>query len=393
MPRRARLRLGTPAFVVAALVMLGAAVLEAGMEEVAQVGLAWLGALTCGLAMLAARWSPVGGLGLLLASVVAMMPFSELPPVGGTQLIALMLLVGLVAYRSGPRTGLAAYLLAAVIPAASIVESGQSAWEFAFFVLILGPAWLVGLLLRREQERSAELERLTEALQHERERQAEVAVAAERTRISRELHDAVAHTVSVMTLQVGVVRRRLGDESVEGQTLRGAETLGRQAVDELRRIVGLVREGEAAALAPLPSLAQLDELVEQVRGTDADVTVTVEGDLATVPQAVDMSAYRIVQEALTNVLRHAPGAPADVTVTVTRDDLRLSVTNAPAMRPLARHGERGGNGLVGMRERVAVLGGTLDAGPSDGGGYAVRAVLPLAGAAPSAPTSPKVVPA
>ncbi|RYU12989.1 sensor histidine kinase [Nocardioides iriomotensis] len=389
MPRRARLRLGTPAFVVAALVMLGAAVLEAGMEEVAQVGLAWFGALTCGLAMLAARWSPVGGLGLLLASVVAMMPFSELPPVGGTQLIALMLLVGLVAYRSGLRTGLVAYLLAAVIPAASIVESGQSAWEFAFFVLILGPAWLVGLLLRREQERSAELERLTEALQHEREKQAEVAVAAERTRISRELHDAVAHTVSVMTLQVGVVRRRLGDESVEGQTLRGAETLGRQAVDELRRIVGLVREGEAAALAPLPSLALLDELVEQVRGTDADVTVTVEGDLATVPQAVDMSAYRIVQEALTNVLRHAPGAPAEVTVTVTRDDLRLSVTNAPATRPLARHGERGGNGLVGMRERVAVLGGTLDAGPSDGGGYALRAVLPLAVTAPS----PKVVPA
>ena len=384
MPRRAHLRLGTPAFVVAALVMLGAAVLEAGLEEVAQVGLAWFGALTCGLALLAARWSAIGGLALLLASVVATMPFSELPPVGGTQLIALMLLVGLVAYRSGLRTGLVAYLAGAVVPAASIVESGQSAWEFAFFVLILGPAWLVGLLLRREQERSAELERLTEALQHERERQAEVAVAAERTRISRELHDAVAHTVSVMTLQVGVVRRRLGDDSVEGQTLRGAETLGRQAVDELRRIVGLVREGEAAALAPLPSLAQLDELVEQVRGTDADVTVAVDGDLGAVPQAVDMSAYRIVQEALTNVLRHAPGAHAAVSVTVTGDDLRLSVHNGPAARPVAAGGDVGGHGLAGMRERVAVLGGTLDAGPDGAGGFSLHAVLPLSSTVVSA---------
>lgn len=375
--------MGTPTFVVAAVVMVGAALLEAGLEEVAQVGLTWFGAFAVGAALLLARWSATGGLVLLLASVLAMMPFAELPPVGGTQLIATMLLVGLVAYRSSLRVSVAAYAAAAIVPAGAIVGGGESLWEFAFFTLILGPAWLVGRLLQREQQRSAELVRLTEALRAEREKQAEVAVAAERTRISRELHDAVAHTVSVMTLQVGVVRRRLADGSVEGETLRGAETLGRQAVDELRRIVGLVREGEAAALAPLPSLSQLDDLVRSVRGTGTAVTVSVEGDLASVPQAVDMSAYRIVQEALTNVLRHAPGGDAEVTVAVGRGELRIDVVNGPATRaPVPTASRVGGNGLVGMRERATVLGGRLVAGPSGDGGFAVGAVLPLAALAP-----------
>jgi signal transduction histidine kinase len=201
-------------------------------------------------------------------------------------------------------------------------------------------------------------------------------VAAERTRISRELHDAVAHTVSVMTLQVGVVRRRLDDGTVEEETLRGAESLGRQAVDELRRIVGLVREGEAPALAPLPSLAQIDELVAQVRSAGTEVSLDVRGDLSGVGHAVDMSAYRIVQEALTNALRHAPGAAVDVVVEVAGSAVEVAVGNGPA-RSAARPERGGGNGLPGMRERAHVLGGTLEAAPRADGGFAVRAVLPL----------------
>ena len=217
-----------------------------------------------------------------------------------------------------------------------------------------------------------------------------MAVAAERPRISRELHDAVAHTVSVLTLQVGVVRRRLDAGSVEEETLRGAETLGRQAVDELRRIVGLVREGEAPALAPLPSLAQLDDLVDQVRAAGVAVDVHLTGDITGVGHAVDMSAYRIVQEALTNALRHAPGAPVRIGVEVGRSAMEVAVTNgaAPAGDRTTRAMRKGGNGLPGMRERAHVLGGSLRAGPLDDGGFEVRAVLPLG---PQA-VAPSVVP-
>ncbi|WP_148573235.1 sensor histidine kinase [Nocardioides caldifontis] len=373
-----RLLTGPAPYAGAAVVMTAAALFESGYGgpeagfTVHNVSVS----LVVGASVLLARWAPFAGVLLLVASIGVPPLFQELPPTGGTQLIAAMLLVGNAAYRLGPRMGLLAYAVGALVPATTLVWAGETVWEFAFFVLVLGPAWVVGILLRREHERSAELHRLTEALRVERSKQAEVAVAAERTRISQELHDAVAHTVSVMTLQVGVVRRRLQDRPVEEEALRGAEELGRQAVDELRRIVGLVREGEPAALAPLPSLAQLDELVANVRTAGTTVAMTLTGPLEEVPQAVDMSAYRILQEALTNALRHAPGAPVEVAVEVDRQAIRLAVVNGRATRPAVAH-PAGGHGLPGMRERAAVLGGTLAAEPR-GDGFAVEAVLPLA---------------
>jgi signal transduction histidine kinase len=366
-------------YVIAAVVMAAAALFEAGYggPEAELTPLSVTSALLTGLAVLVARWTPLGAIVLLAAVVVVPMLFvRDLPPSGGAQLIVWMLLVGNAAYRLDRERGLIGYGLAAIVPAVTIVVAGESVWEFLFYGLILAPAWVVGVLLRREQRRSAELAALAEELRHEREKQAEVAVAAERTRISRELHDAVAHTVSVMTLQVGVVRRRLGTGSVEEETLRGAETLGRQAVDELRRIVGLVREGESAALAPLPSLAQLDELVTQVRGTGTTVAVDVTGPVAEIPQAVDMSAYRIVQEGLTNALRHAPGSHVEVRVLVGPHALEVSVENGPARRPVTASAG-GGHGLVGIRERVHVLGGALTADETPGGGHRLHAWLPL----------------
>jgi signal transduction histidine kinase len=366
-------------YAAAAVVMAVTALFEAGYggPDAAYTAHSVTVSLLCGAVMLLARWAPFLALVVLVATIAVPPLVADLPPTGGAQLIALMLLVGHAAYRLERRAGLVGYAIGTLVPSATIVfADDQSVWEFAFFALILGPSWVVGVLLRREQERSAELERLTEALRIERGKQAVVAVAAERTRISQELHDAVAHTVSVMTLQVGVVRRRLKDRPVEEEALRGAETLGRQAVDELRRIVGLVREGEPAALAPLPSLAQLDELVDHVRSAGTAVTVSVTGALEEVPHAVDMSAYRIVQEAFTNALRHAPGAPVEVTVAVDRTQVRLEVVNGAATRPAVVH-PAGGHGLPGMKERAAVLGGTLVAEPR-GDGFAVEAVLPLA---------------
>ena len=349
-------------YVVAAVVMAAAALFEAGYggPEAELTALSAISALLTGLAVLVARWTPLGAI-VLLAAVVACRCWScDLPPSGGAQLIVWMLLVGNAAYRL-PRS--AGWSATASLP---IVPRGhhRGGRRVGLGVPVLRPDPRARLGGRgAAAPRAAPLRRARRAgrgARHEREKQAEVAVAAERTRISRELHDAVAHTVSVMTLQVGVVRRRLDAGTVEEETLRGAETLGRQAVDELRRIVGLVREGESAALAPLPSLAQLDELVTQVRGTGTSVAVEVTGPVAEVPQAVDMSAYRIVQEGLTNALRHAPGAPVEVRVAVGPGDVEVDVrTVPPASR--SRRSTAGGHGLVGIRERVHVLGGALTA--------------------------------
>jgi signal transduction histidine kinase len=364
--------------------MAAASLVEAafGRQDAGLDAVTVLMSLALGAACVLAWFAPLAAVVVDVCALALPPLFVELPLMGGAHLITTMLVVGNAAYRSSRRVGAAAYALGAFVPAATIVLAGETVWEFLFFLLIMGPAWAVGVLLRRERERSAELLRLTEALRVEREKQAEVAVAAERTRISRELHDAVAHTVSVMTLQVGVVRRRLARGSVEEETLHGAETLGRQAVDELRRIVGLVREGEAPALVPLPSLGQLEELVDQVRATGTEVRLAVDGDVRSVGQAVDMSAYRIVQEALTNALRHAPGAAVDVAVTVRPSLVELRVANGPARRAAPGSRQGGGNGLPGIRERVHVLGGSLQAAPGADGGFVLAAVLPDGSAAP-----------
>lgn len=363
---------------LAAVVVAGAALFEAGAggPEATLTPVNVAVSVLTGASLLLARWSAIGAVVLLLA-VVAAPPLlvDDLPPIGGAQLIAAILLVGYAGYRLPRRAALVAYTALATVPPATIVATGESAWEFLFFALILAPGLVVGLLLAREQQRSAELTLLTEELRHEREKQAEVAVAAERVRISRELHDAVAHTVSVMTLQVGVVRRRQEPGSIEEETLRNAEQLGRQAVDELRRIVGLVREGEAAALAPLPSLAQVDELVQQVRSAGTEVTMHTSGDVSQVQGAVQASAYRIVQEGLTNALKHAPGAAVRVQVRVTAGAVEVEVVNTrPARLPGAA---AGGHGLVGLRERAHLLGGELLSERMPDGGHRLRAVLPL----------------
>jgi signal transduction histidine kinase len=209
-----------------------------------------------------------------------------------------------------------------------------------------------------------------------REQQARDAVMEERVRIARELHDMVAHSVTVMVIQAGVVRRRheagLG---VDPELLLGIEAAGREAVGELRRTLGLLR-GDGTAAAPV-GLERLDELIAQVR--EAGLTVTVEraGEPRPVLPAVDMSAYRIVQEALTNVLKHAGSARATVSVGYRPDGLHLAVRDEGGT-PLRTPPSGGGQGLIGMRERVALFDGELVTGPRADGGFEVVARLPLA---------------
>jgi len=202
-------------------------------------------------------------------------------------------------------------------------------------------------------------------------------VVDERARIARELHDVVGHSVSVMTVQASAVRRLLDpdQEKVNGALLVVEET-GREALAEMRRMVGVLRHPEEApALAPQPSLEQLQRLVEHAREAGLPVELRIEGEPIQLPAGIDLTAYRLVQEGLTNALKHARAKQAEVMVRYSGGHVELTVTDDG---PGGGDGEKGGHGLVGMRERVSVYGGELEAGPRVGGGYRLRAKLPIA---------------
>jgi signal transduction histidine kinase len=252
--------------------------------------------------------------------------------------------------------------------------------DYVLWVGILAAApWAVGRALRSRRLQAAQLEDRAARLEHEHEEQARIAVAAERARIARELHDIVAHSVSVMVVQVGVVRRRIrGDHREDSDLLSEVEGTGRQALGEMRRLLGLLRtDEEGLALAPQPTLERLPPLLEQVREAGLPVELRTEGDPVALSAGIDLAAYRIVQEALTNALKHAGPARAAVAVRYAADALELEVTDDG--RGAVPAGDGHGHGLIGMRERAALYGGTLETGPAEHGGFAVRARLPLEG--------------
>jgi len=206
------------------------------------------------------------------------------------------------------------------------------------------------------------------------------AVAAERASIARELHDVIAHNVSVMVVQAGANRvTPPAERAASMEAFASIEATGRQALSETRRLLGLMRrDGERQSPAPQPGLEHLAALADQVRKAGLPVTVLVRGDPRPLPAGLNLSAYRIVQEALTNVLKHAGPASTEVIIRYLDRELQIQVTNdAPPTRP-ARDGQKGrGHGLIGMRERAALYGGQLETGPLPGGGFRVRACLPL----------------
>jgi signal transduction histidine kinase len=219
------------------------------------------------------------------------------------------------------------------------------------------------------QEARLEAERIADA--------AERAVAEERQRIARELHDVVAHSVSVMTVQAGAVRRLLlPEQERERLALETVEATGREALTEMRRLVGLLRkEGAMPEFAPQPSMRAVDVLVGTVREAGLPVELEVEGEPTELPPGVDLSAYRVIQEALTNALKYAGPANAWVTVRWKASELELEIANDGRSEP---GGDGSGHGLDGLRERVALVGGSIESGPRDGGGFVVKAHLPLA---------------
>jgi signal transduction histidine kinase len=239
-------------------------------------------------------------------------------------------------------------------------------------------AGLIGRDLRRRRREIALLRDRASRLEREREERAATAVVQERGRIARELHDVVAHGVSVMVVQAQAGPRLLGDAELARAAFRSIEASGREALVELRRLLGILRTGdEQLAIGPQPGLDSLDSLVDQVREAGLPVVLTIEGEQAPLPPGVDLSAYRIVQEALTNSLKHAGRAEAEIVIRYTASALELRIADNGAPPPA--NGNGSGHGLIGMRERVALYGGSLETGVVEQGGYEVRARLPLTG--------------
>lgn len=255
-------------------------------------------------------------------------------------------------------------------------DPNRTAGSFVFILALISIAWLAGFALRERVVQAEAAEARALAAERERESAARVAVAEERARIARELHDVVAHAVSVMVLQVGAVRHRLPATLADDrEALQGVERAGRSALTEMRRLLGALHNGdEDAERAPQPGLDRLETLAEEVRRAGLPVRLHVEGNAVPLPRAIDLSAYRIVQEGLTNALRHARASRADVTVRYGADALRLEVRDDGVG---ASTSDGRGHGLVGIRERVKIYGGEMTAGTAPNGGFLLTALLPL----------------
>ena len=275
--------------------------------------------------------------------------------------------------------------LAVAVGCAAVVvydKPAHTVSELVFIPLLFGICWLAGFAVRERAEQAQAAEARAAQAERERDAATRIAVAEERTRIARELHDIVAHAVSVMVLQVGAVRHKLPDALAEDRdALTSVEQAGRTALAEMRRLLAAMRrDGDDVDLMPQPGLDGLGSLLEEIGRAGLPVRLHVEGEPFPLPAALDLSAYRIVQEGLTNVLKHARASHAEVTVCYRPDGLRTEVRDdgigAAASDGV---GTGHGHGLVGIRERVKIYGGEMTAGTAAGGGFVLSTRLPLGG--------------
>jgi len=269
-------------------------------------------------------------------------------------------------------------LIIGLAGAAVVVENkpGHQAEEFIFIPVLVAIAWLAGFALHERSEQTEAAEGRARQAEQEREAMARIAVAEERARIARELHDIVAHSLSVMVLQAGAVRHRLaGDLAEDKSALEEVEEAGRQALAEMRRLLGVMRrDDDERDLTPQPSLASVDALVDQISGAGLPVHLHVEGEPIALPTGIELSAYRIIQEGLTNALKHGRASRADVTLRYIRDALEVEVCDDGQGRATT---DGAGYGLLGIQERVKIYGGTMTVETAPGRGFTLKTRLPL----------------
>jgi len=331
------------------------------------------------------RRAPIAVLGLgLLAGVTFGGLWPTVDPV--YQIMALLVVcysVGayapFAAGLSGIGVVISIYVAGAVLD--RIRDTGRHGpGDVSMLAFLVGGAWLLGRVVHHRSRQASELQEKAKRLERDREIREAAALGRERARIARELHDVIAHSVSVMVIQAGAAEQLLDSDLAQARdSLQSVQDVGRSTVVELRRLLGVLREDDQElALSPHPGVARLPSLIRQIREAGLPVELRVEGEPVPLAPGVDLSAYRIVQEALTNTLKHAQPARARVLVRYANRRLQLEIVDdGSATHPPGWEGN--GHGLVGMRERAAFYGGVLTAGPEPGGGYAVRARLPVEG--------------
>jgi signal transduction histidine kinase len=335
-------------------------------------------AVVLALPLFARRHFPLAApLGVFVAAAGTSFLEGRLVPYSGFLFLMTLTSALLVGANRDRRHAIGGYaILLALVYVIGSQDPGTAGGDWFFIPFIFTLFWGGGFLLGGKLRQVEEAEERAARLEREREQRAAAAVADERARIARELHDIVGHSVSVMTVQASAVRRLLrDDQEKEREALQTVEDTGRAALAEMRRLVGVLRRPEdSPALVPQPSLEYVDKLVEQAREAGLPTELSVEGEAANLPQSIDLTAYRLVQEGLTNALKHAEATRAEVLVRYSPDAVELVVQDNGTG---TGNGDGGGQGLVGMRERVSVCGGELHTGPRPGGGFELRARLPV----------------
>jgi signal transduction histidine kinase len=319
------------------------------------------------------RRAPVAALAAMLPLGIVQTVYTEASTFF-SGFVPVLLVIYAVASRRSRRWSIAstAYALAGLTAIVAIAPDLQLTNELPFSGPIVLLAWALGRYLRARDQRTNTAEARAATLQESSAR----VLDEERARIARELHDVIAHSVSVMVVQAGAARTLLTEDADSARdALLAVEHSGRQALEEMRRLLGMLRQDQRdAELLPQPGLGSVRALVERVRSTGLDVRLTVDGKPSPLPPGVDLSAYRILQEALTNTVKHARASAAHVRLAYGPDRIDVEVEDDGAAGAPANGA---GHGLIGMRERVDLYGGAFEAGPNDAGGFRVRASLPL----------------
>jgi signal transduction histidine kinase len=338
-------------------------------------------ALTVGL-VARRRWPTVVGVIALAVLCLHQAVLGDVEHASAVAVLAIVVALFSLGAYAEPRRALTVGLTGAAAFSLVVALKGKPLGDAVFVGIVLFVPWLLGLELHRRGARVIELEARANDLGQLAEQRARAAVEEERGRIARELHDVVAHAMSVIVVQAAAERRVLPrDQESTRAVLETIERTGRQALVEMRRLLGMMRSSDSdLALAPQPSLAYVRDLCDQVDAAGLPVDLEVVGEQVPLPPGVDVSAYRIVQEALTNALKHAGPARACVRISYDHAHVDLEVTDDG--NGAGDTAEQAGHGLLGMQERVAVYGGELLAGNSTAGGYSVRVRLPLNGPPP-----------
>lgn len=358
-----------------AVALAGLAQIELWLGSEPDKPLLALAALLFTLPLAARRTRPLVALLVALAGL-AVLSTKGTDYLTTAQVVALLLHAYSVGAHLDKRPAVAGFVLVSASAVVNtVLADAPEGGDYVFPVVLLAGAWLAGRAAREWEKRALELERLSRELAAQRKQLARLAVAEERARIARELHDAVAHSVNVTIVQAEAAEEVLAQrpEAVL-EPLHRIQASGREALTEMRRLLGLLRGGNGDRDPRPPRLADLDTLARNLREAGLAVDLHARGDRRPLPTGVELSAYRIVQEALTNTLKHAHASRADVTVDYGERELTLEVVDDGSQYDAPSNG---GHGIVGMRERVALFGGSVEAGPVKDGGFRVRARLRL----------------